>query len=225
MTATGSPERLPSAAVLPQVRSFGELVKRWFDLAAASVLLLLTLPLLLTLALLVRLTSSGPVLFRQTRVGLHGRTFELLKFRSMYVGADDSLHREYVTRLLRGQEIATQGLFKLAADPRITPLGRTLRRFSLDELPQLLNVLRGDMSLVGPRPSLPWEVQMFPPWARSRQTVRPGITGLWQVSGRNRLTMLAGLELDVEYVERRGLRLDLLILLRTLPVLLSRAGR
>jgi lipopolysaccharide/colanic/teichoic acid biosynthesis glycosyltransferase len=211
--------------VAPDVRASGDLAKRGLDVAAAALLLVLTLPVLIVVAFLVRLTSRGPVLFIQTRVGANGRTFGLLKFRSMYVGSDDAVHREYVTRLLRGQGSAAQGLFKLADDPRITPLGRTLRRFSLDELPQLVNVLKGDMSLVGPRPSLPWEVMMFPTWARSRQTVRPGITGLWQVSGRNRLTMLAGLELDVEYVERRSLRLDLLILLKTVPVLLSHTGR
>jgi lipopolysaccharide/colanic/teichoic acid biosynthesis glycosyltransferase len=195
------------------------------DVVLTGLGLLLALPVLLVVWLLVRTTSRGPAFFRQERVGLDGRPFVLLKFRSMYDGADERTHKEYVTRLLRGHVAPEDGLYKLMDDDRVTPVGRFIRRFSLDELPQLLNVVRGDMSLVGPRPALPWEVEMFPAWARSRFDVRPGITGLWQVSGRNRLTMLAGLELDVEYVSRRSLALDLLILLRTLPAVLRRGGR
>jgi lipopolysaccharide/colanic/teichoic acid biosynthesis glycosyltransferase len=203
----------------------GGVLKRCTDLVLATLLLVPVLPVLLVLFVLVRVTSSGPALFRQVRVGADGRPFVLLKFRSMYHGADERTHREYVTRLLRGHVEAEDGLYKLMDDDRVTPVGGFLRRFSLDELPQLLNVVRGDMSLVGPRPALPWEVAMFPAWARSRFDVRPGITGLWQVSGRNRLTMLAGLELDVEYVAQRSLWLDVVILFRTLPAVLRRGGR
>jgi lipopolysaccharide/colanic/teichoic acid biosynthesis glycosyltransferase len=146
----------------------------------------------------------------------------MLKLRSMYVGNDDRMHRAYVAGMLSAEEEATAPngmLFKLVTDPRITPLGRWLRKTSLDELPQLINVLRGDMSLVGPRPMLPWEAELLAEPYQPRFTVKPGITGLWQVSGRSRLSMRAALELDVEYVQRRNTVLDLSILARTLPAL------
>ncbi len=146
----------------------------------------------------------------------------MLKLRTMYVGNDDRVHRDYVTGLLSAEQAVGAGngaLFKLVGDARVTPLGAWLRRSSLDELPQLINVLRGEMSLVGPRPVLPWEAQMFGEAYRQRFAVRPGITGLWQVSGRSRLPMRRALELDVEYALRRSLVLDLTILARTVPAL------
>lgn len=154
--------------------------------------------------------------------------FEMLKFRTMYVNSDDRLHREYVHRLLTepvGAAPSIGGLYKLADDPRITPVGKWLRRTSLDELPQLINVLRGEMALVGPRPVLPWEAALFEPRHKRRYEVRPGLTGLWQTSGRNRLTFTQALDLDVEYVERRSLRLDLQILGRTPGVVLRQEVR
>ncbi len=199
--------------------------KRVLDVLVAGTALVLAAPVLLVLALLVRTTSAGPVLFRQVRVGRDGTTFRMLKFRTMRHGCDDAVHRAYVGQLLADRAESHDGLYKLADDPRVTRVGGVLRRLSLDELPQLVNVLRGEMSLVGPRPALPFEAELFPDWARARYRVAPGLTGLWQVSGRNRLTMLDGLRLDVEYVERRGLTLDLLILARTLPAVLGRGAR
>jgi lipopolysaccharide/colanic/teichoic acid biosynthesis glycosyltransferase len=197
-------------------------VKRTLDVVLASVLIVISSPLLLLLWCLVRSTSAGPALFRQERLGRDMRPFTMLKLRSMYAGNDDRMHRAYVTRMLSADEkaLARNGaLFKLVDDPRVTPLGAWLRRTSLDELPQLINVLRGEMSLVGPRPMLPWEVRQLarPYWPRF--TVKPGITGLWQVSGRSRLSMRRALELDVEYTRRRSVVLDLSILARTVPAL------
>jgi lipopolysaccharide/colanic/teichoic acid biosynthesis glycosyltransferase len=149
----------------------------------------------------------------------------MLKFRTMRHECDDVVHRDYVLRMLVGQAEAQGGLFKLVDDPRITRVGAVLRRSSIDELPQLLNVLKGDMTLVGPRPALPFEAECFPAWATPRYSVAPGLTGLWQVSGRSRLTMLQGLQLDVEYVQRAGFLMDLMILLRTVPAVLGRGGR
>jgi lipopolysaccharide/colanic/teichoic acid biosynthesis glycosyltransferase len=201
--------------------------KRAFDILIASVLLIIALPVFLVLAVVVRLTTPGPSLFRQTRVGRHGHPFTLLKFRTMYHGSGDAAHREYVRGLLTGDQPAPggpQGLYKLEGDARITPAGHLLRRTSLDELPQLINVLRGEMSLVGPRPPLTWEAEMFDPVHRQRFLVAPGLTGLWQVSGRNRLTMRQGLDLDVEYVQRHSFWLDLRILARTVPAVLTQRG-
>lgn len=192
------------------------------DLVASLGLIILVAPLLLLLWLLVRLTSRGPALFRQERLGRERKPFTVLKFRSMHIGNDDRIHRDYVTGLLCADAAAPagdSGLFKLDADPRVTRVGVWLRRTSLDELPQLINVLRGEMSLVGPRPVLSWEAQLFPEAYQRRFAVKPGITGLWQVSGRSRLSMRTALELDVEYVLRRSLALDLSILLRTGPAL------
>jgi lipopolysaccharide/colanic/teichoic acid biosynthesis glycosyltransferase len=200
-------------------------VKRTTDVAVAALVLLLCLPLLVVVWVLVRLTSPGPALFRQVRVGEGGRPFEMLKFRTMAVDNDDSAHRDYVGRLLAGEAEPEAGLYKLGADPRVTRVGAVLRKASIDELPQLVNVLRGEMSLVGPRPALPWEVALFPDWAAPRFSVRPGLTGLWQVSGRNRLSMLDGLVLDTDYVARRGLLLDLAILVRTVPAVLRGGAR
>lgn len=195
--------------------------KRVLDVLVGGLCLVVLGPMMLAVAALVRMSSPGPVLFRQVRVGQHGRPFTMFKFRTMHAGCSDEPHRRYVTRLLRDDEAAVSaGLFKLGADPRITRLGAALRRTSLDELPQLLNVLRGDMSLVGPRPMLPWEVEQLAPAHHARLTVPCGITGLWQVSGRNRLTMRQALELDVEYVRIQSLGLDLRILARTVLVLL-----
>jgi lipopolysaccharide/colanic/teichoic acid biosynthesis glycosyltransferase len=203
----------------------GAVPKRAVDVVGVVALALLLWPVLLVAALAILATSPGPVLFRQPRIGRHGRSFTMLKLRTMHVGAPDTVHRDYVRSLLTGQAVAVGGLYKLQGDSRITKVGAFLRRTSIDELPQLWNVLRGQMSLVGPRPALEWEVELFPAWARRRFEVRPGVTGLWQVSGRNRLTMLEGLALDVRYVDARTLLLDLLILLRTVRAVVGRGAR
>jgi lipopolysaccharide/colanic/teichoic acid biosynthesis glycosyltransferase len=194
----------------------------------SSVLIIAATPLLLVLCLLVRSTSAGPALFRQERLGRYKQPFTLLKLRTMYIDNDDGIHRDYVTRLISADHTAPageSGLFKLDADPRITPLGAWLRRTSLDELPQLFNVLHGEMSLVGPRPVLSWEAQLFEEAYQPRFAVKPGITGLWQVNGRSRLSMRKALELDVEYVVRRSFMLDLAILLRTVPAVFRGGAR
>jgi lipopolysaccharide/colanic/teichoic acid biosynthesis glycosyltransferase len=199
-----------------------EVVKRALDIALALALVVLAAPLLLFLWCLVRSTSAGPALFRQERVGRGMRPFTMLKLRSMYTDNDDRTHRAYVTTMLSAEDevpVQDNALFKLTGDPRVTPLGTWLRRTSLDELPQLINVLRGDMSLVGPRPMLPWEAELLAAPYRRRFTVKPGITGLWQVNGRSRLSMRTALELDVEYTRRRSVLLDLSILARTVPAL------
>jgi lipopolysaccharide/colanic/teichoic acid biosynthesis glycosyltransferase len=201
--------------------------KPLFDAVLASLFLVLLCPLLVAVAVLIRLTTPGPALIRQTRVGRGRRPFVLYKFRSMYTGNSDEQHRLYVRKLLTEDEPPAggrRGLFKLEDDPRVTPVGRLLRKTSIDELPQLLNVIRGDMSLVGPRPALPWEVEMIGDGHSRRFEVRPGLTGLWQVSGRSRLTMRQGLELDVEYASRQSFAFDLMILLKTVPTVLSARG-
>ena len=203
-------------------------VKRVVDLILGCLFLVLSSPLLLLVALVVRLTSPGPALFRQIRVGESGSTFQMYKFRTMRVGCSDRAHREYVVGLLTDPHgvaaAARAGLYKLAEDERVTRLGAVLRKTSLDELPQLINVVRGEMSLVGPRPMLPWEIDLLGPVHRRRLKVPAGITGLWQVSGRNRLTMTQQLDLDVEYVRRACLLFDLWILARTVFVVLIPRG-
>ena len=197
-----------------------EAAKRTMDIVLSLALIMIAMPLLLFLGLLVRSTSAGPAFFRQGRLGRDKQPFTMLKLRTMRIDNDDRMHREYVASLLSADREATaagNGLFKLDGDPRVTRLGAWLRRTSLDELPQLVNVLRGEMSLVGPRPVLPWEAQLFGELYQRRFAVKPGMTGLWQVSGRSRLTMRNALELDVEYVARRNFFFDVAILARTLP--------
>jgi lipopolysaccharide/colanic/teichoic acid biosynthesis glycosyltransferase len=192
-------------ALLPQRVDLA--AKRVLDITVAGLGLLVMAPLLAVIAAAIRLTSSGPVLFGQVRVGQRQSPFVMLKFRTMQV-IDDSIQATSVD--------AERGIYKLTGGARITPIGRFLRRTSLDELPQLINVLRGEMSLVGPRPVLPWEEKLFKLWHRVRFMVRPGITGLWQVTRRNALTKEQALDVDVDYVRRRNLGLDLVILLRTI---------
>jgi len=168
--------------------------------------------------------QKAPVTHRQERVGLGGRTFTFYKFRSMRVGNDDRLHRRLIAAELRGEDTSHGGSTKVENDPRVTRAGHFLRRTSLDELPQLINILRGDMAFVGPRPCLVWEAEMFPPEFAERFALRPGLTGLWQVSGRSTVGTLEMLRLDVEYVRGRRLRWDLAILLATVPALLRRDG-
>jgi lipopolysaccharide/colanic/teichoic acid biosynthesis glycosyltransferase len=202
--------------------------KRTIDIVLSLALIIAVAPLLLLLCLLVRSTSAGPALFRQERLGRDKQPFTLLKLRTMYLDNDDRIHRDYVTRLLSPDQAAPagdSGLFKLDVDPRKTPLGTWLRRTSLDELPQFFNVLHGEMSLVGPRPVLPWEAKLFEEAYQQRFAVKSGITGLWQVNGRSLLPMRKALELDVEYVTRRSFTLDLAILLRTMPALFRGGAR
>jgi lipopolysaccharide/colanic/teichoic acid biosynthesis glycosyltransferase len=198
--------------------------KRLVDVVGAGALLLALSPLLLVTALAIKLDSPGPVVFRQQRVGQGGKAFRILKLRSMRTGGDDSAHRAYVEQLMRGEAAAQDGVFKLVADPRITRVGRVIRRYSVDELPQLWNVLRGDMSLVGPRPALPHEVELYDAMARQRLVVKPGVTGLWQVSGRCELSFADMIALDVDYWRRWSLVKDLLILLKTPVAALSGRG-
>jgi lipopolysaccharide/colanic/teichoic acid biosynthesis glycosyltransferase len=191
--------------------------KRILDYALAAALLLVTAPVIVIAAALIRLTNRGPLLLRQVRVGQNETPFTMFKLRTMYVDNDDSAHRELNRRELLGAAMCEQGTnFKLDRDdPRITGIGRFLRRYSIDELPQLINVLRGEMSLVGPRPSLPWEVELFTMEQRRRHDCRPGITGLWQVSERYGMPMPQMLELDLIYIQSRSMLLDLWILFRT----------
>jgi len=197
---------------------------RVLDVVGALVLLLLLAAPSLLIALWVRLDTPGPVLFRQERVGLHRRPFTLYKFRTMRVGVGDEALRRLIEAELCGEDTCCDGSTKLGDDPRVTRAGRFLRRTSLDELPQLLNVVRGEMSLVGPRPCLPWEAELFPPQFADRFSVRPGITGLWQVTGRSTVGTLDMLRMDLAYVRDRCLRLDLWILLVTIPSLLRGGG-
>jgi lipopolysaccharide/colanic/teichoic acid biosynthesis glycosyltransferase len=201
--------------------------KRAIDISLSLALIIILAPLLLFLCFLVRATSAGPALLRQERLGKNMRPFTMLKLRTMYADNDDQVHREYITHMLSVDQhgAGQNGLFKLDSDPRVTPLGMWLRRSSADEFPQLFNVLRGDMSLVGPRPVLPWEAQLFSAAYQQRFRVKPGITGLWQVSGRSRLSMRQALELDVEYALRPSIMLDLLIILRTVPAILRGGAR
>jgi lipopolysaccharide/colanic/teichoic acid biosynthesis glycosyltransferase len=218
---------LPSAASGSARAGTTRLTKRLLDLAVATACLALVSPLLVIVAGLIWLTTPGPALFRQTRLGKDGSPFVLFKFRTMYADSRDDVHREFVRKLLTEDEPpdgGRSGVYKLEHDERITPIGRLIRRTSIDELPQLFNVIRGEMSLVGPRPALPWEAEMLDVIHFARFSVPPGLTGLWQVSGRNTLTMKQGLELDVEYVRRQRLALDLWILLKTIPVVLSTHG-
>ena len=191
--------------------------KRGLDVTLALLVLVISSPLLIVLALLIRLTRPGPAIFRQIRVGRFGQPFVMYKLRTMRVGQDDSAQRQMVAaELVPGYAPPTSdGAYKLENDPRLTPMGSWLRRTSVDELPQLWNVVRGDMSLVGPRPSLPWEVELYEPRFRERELERPGITGLWQVEGRNLVSTSEMLELDLRYVHSRTLWMDLGILLRT----------
>lgn len=180
-------------------------------------------PLLAAIALLVRVDSRGPAVFRQERLGRDRRPFRVLKFRTMRVDAEDALHRAYIRQLAQGDATA-DGLRKLTRDPRVTRVGRMLRATSLDELPQLLNVVAGDMSLVGPRPALEYELEHYRPEHFDRFIVRPGLTGLWQVSGRAELGFTEMLDLDAEYARTTSPRLDLWILVRTPPALVGRTA-
>jgi exopolysaccharide biosynthesis polyprenyl glycosylphosphotransferase len=203
----------------PQLSGLGRVTKGVVDrLVAASALVLLA-PVLGMVAAAVRLTSPGPALFRQTRVGKGGREFTLYKFRSMVVGAE-----QRVSELIDLNENADGLLFKVKRDPRVTRVGRFLRRYSIDELPQLINVVRGDMSLVGPRPPLPGEVARYELHVHRRLMVRPGLTGLWQVSGRSALTWDESVRLDLRYVENWSLALDLMILWKTVFAVAKGSG-
>jgi lipopolysaccharide/colanic/teichoic acid biosynthesis glycosyltransferase len=202
------------------------IARRFLDVVVAGTVIALLSPLLLALAVAIRLDSRGPALFRQRRVGYGQREFTVLKFRSMRSDADPRGHRDYVTALIKGKNTdgGRKDLYKLAVDDRITPIGRWIRHWSLDELPQLFNVLSGDMSLVGPRPAIPYEVAEYPSWYLDRFNVKPGLTGLWQVSGRNERTYEEMVRLDIDYAERRSLFLDLSILARTPLTVLARRG-
>jgi exopolysaccharide biosynthesis polyprenyl glycosylphosphotransferase len=208
------------ALSLKPVRLTGSqaVAKRAFDLVLSGIGVLVTLPLWLAIAAAVKLTSPGPVLYRQQRVGQRGGPFTMLKFRTMRLGAESMLDD------LRRLNEATGPLFKLRDDPRVTGVGRWLRKWSLDELPQLLNVLWGNMSLVGPRPPLPEEVREYEDWQFDRLEVPPGITGLWQVSGRSELSFDEYVRLDLFYIENWSLAYDLFILAKTIPMILARKG-
>ena len=198
------------------------LIKRAMDIAGGAIMLILCAPMLLIIAVAIKVSSKGPVFFRQTRVGQYGQHFTFLKFRSMQVNNDHSVHKEFITKFIASEASKQnakgngEGVFKLTNDKRITRVGRFLRRTSLDELPQFLNVLKGDMSLVGPRPPIPYELAAYQTWHRRRLLeVKPGITGLWQVSGRSRVSFDDMVRLDLRYATSWSPSLDFTILMRT----------
>jgi lipopolysaccharide/colanic/teichoic acid biosynthesis glycosyltransferase len=211
--AIPAPPREREAAAAPL--RIGHVARRGFDLLVAMIVLLLLAPLLLVVALLIKLDSPGPVFFRQRRLGKDVTPFTILKFRTMCADAAPDLHSRYIAALAREDGDADTGLKKLTDDPRVTRIGRTLRRFSIDEIPQLFNVLAGHMALVGPRPSIDYELQHYEPEHFARFTVRPGVTGLWQVSGRNKVGFTEMLDLDVQYAGNPTFATDLRILART----------
>lgn len=215
----GSTERVP------------QLIKRIIDIAGSGALLLLSSPFLLAIAIIIKLTSKGPVVFRQERIGRFGERFKCLKFRTMYANNDPKIHQEFVQKFIAGQKEAKNAggsnapVFKITNDPRVTPIGRFLRKTSLDEFPQFWNVLKGEMSLVGPRPPVPYEFQVYDTWHRRRVLeVKPGVTGLWQVSGRSRTSFDDMVRLDVRYSQSWSIGLDIKILLATPRAVLGGEG-
>jgi lipopolysaccharide/colanic/teichoic acid biosynthesis glycosyltransferase len=210
----------------PAGSRFNPSIKRLLDVVLACAMIVAASPVMLLTSLAIWVIDGRPVLFRQLRAGMNGRPFELLKFRTMRPTAGDESHRHYASQWIEEGRPFTNGgqvLFKIARDPRVTRLGAFLRRFSIDELPQIVNVLRGEMSIVGPRPAIPYEVEMYKDWHRRRLTTLPGVTGLWQVSGRNRLSFDEMVSLDIEYIEHWSLERDLQILVRT-PIAVLRGG-
>ncbi len=206
-------------------------IKRALDVLGSALTLILLSPVLLAVAVAIKLSSPGPILFRQTRIGHHGIPFTCFKFRSMFCANDSQIHREYIKRFIAGNaengksQATGQPVYKITRDPRVTRVGRFLRRTSLDEFPQLLNVLKGDMALVGPRPPISYEVEDYDIWHRRRLLeVKPGLTGLWQVSGRSRLRFDDMVRLDLEYARAWSLWLDIKILLQTPRAVLSGDG-
>ena len=231
------PERPSNPTLYPDLEKrqesnrLGRATKRMIDVLGSLSLLALLSPVFLAIAVAVKLTSEGPVLFRQKRIGEYGTPFTFLKFRSMYTDNDSSQHKEYVRQLIAGQAAKQptdgngEGVFKLTNDPRITPVGSFLRRTSLDELPQFLNVLRGEMSLVGPRPPVPYEVEAYATWHRRRLLeAKPGITGLWQVEGRSRVGFDDMVRLDLRYARNCSPWLDLKILIQTPKAVIAGNG-
>jgi exopolysaccharide biosynthesis polyprenyl glycosylphosphotransferase len=211
------------------LRGTGFWIKRAIDLSGAIVGGILILPFLVVIACAIRLNSRGPILYRQPRIGRGGNPFTMFKFRSMVVDHADEDHKRYLTQfLLNGApasiDVRGNKIYKRVNDPRITRVGHFLRRTSLDELPQLLNVIRGEMSLVGPRPCLPFEYDLYEEWQRRRLDVTPGMTGLWQVTGRSYVTFEEMVLLDLFYIGNWSLALDVKLLLRTLPVILFGKG-
>ncbi len=214
----------------PGITGWQRVKKRAFDSIVATTLLVITSPLALLIAVLIKLDSPGPVVFRQERIGENGRPFTMLKFRSMRAGADTGVHKAYVTELIRRnvgpEEVGEDGRrsLKEAQDSRVTRVGKVIRKASLDELPQLVNVLRGDMSLVGPRPPLAYEVAVYKDWHKRRLEALPGITGLWQVEGRNQVSFDEMVRLDLKYIENQSLLYDLKILVQTPWAMLTGRG-
>ena len=214
----------------PALKGAGVVAKRIMDLIMSIAVLVVFLPLLVLIAFLVKVFSPGPVLFRQIRAGKDGRPFTFYKFRTMRHDIDDTLHREYATNFIGGKELrlrdeaSDKKIYKMPNDPRITTVGKILRKTSLDELPQILNVLRGDMSFVGPRPPIAYELTIYKEWHKRRLRAKPGITGLWQVSGRSSVPFHDMVLLDLYYINRWSLLLDVEIVMKTIPVILSGKG-
>jgi lipopolysaccharide/colanic/teichoic acid biosynthesis glycosyltransferase len=226
----------PDSTLYPDLEKFNRsktsrLIKRAMDIAGSLLALMMLAPVLVVVAVAIELSSPGPIFFRQQRIGQHGKRFSFLKFRSMYFTEDHTIHKEYVKGLISGLNGSRNGdgnqtnVYKLTNDPRITPIGRILRRTSLDEVPQFLNVLSGQMSLVGPRPPIPYEFENYDLWHVQRLlAVKPGITGLWQVEGRSRVAFDDMVRLDLKYANSWSLWLDLKILLKTPRAVVSGAG-
>jgi lipopolysaccharide/colanic/teichoic acid biosynthesis glycosyltransferase len=222
-------EPLPADALPGRRRVAADALKRALDIVGSAALLLLFSPVLFLVAAIVKFTSPGPVFFRQTRIGRGSKSFTMLKFRTMYVNSDSAIHRDYVNAFIKasGSGSGNGGgtMRKMAHDPRITPVGRVLRKTSLDELPQFINTFRGDMSLVGPRPPLPYEVEQYKAWHRRRVLdAKPGITGLWQVNGRSRTTFDDMVRLDLRYAKAPSVWTDIKILLATPRAVISGNG-
>jgi exopolysaccharide biosynthesis polyprenyl glycosylphosphotransferase len=215
----GSINALPVVSLVKTpMRGLGFFLKRCMDMFGSIILLILCVPVFALVALAIKLDSKGPVFYRQKRIGKNGRAFQMFKFRSMVANADEILES------LESRNEVQGPAFKIKNDPRITRVGRILRKYSIDELPQLINVLKGDMSLVGPRPPLPFEVEKYGDWEWRRLDVLPGITGLWQVSGRSDLSFQQWVKLDIYYIENWSIGLDIKILLKTIPCVIKGEG-
>lgn len=205
---------------IPATHQIHLFFKRVFDVCVSLMLIILFSPIFFIVAAIIKFDSRGPIMFSQERIGKDGRKFKMHKFRTMHIDSDNTIHKEFVKKMIKEGTKDGSGLYKIANDPRITNIGKFLRKYSIDEFPQLENVLVGDMSLVGPRPPLEYEVENYDEWHKRRLAVRPGMTGLWQVSGRNKIGFEDMVLLDIYYAENWTIWLDLQILLKTVPVVL-----